>query len=362
MRMRWVAWGLCLFLGLGCELKTVDGAGGPDIDIDIDEVGNDLQDAAMQLEDLEICPGYTLPELLQANSLTPECREELLSFLPDPEATFEGKLLSPGGVRDVGGELHLLLQGVDAEGAAISADVLAAATVSVVVEGETRVLEAGEYTITLTANLPTDLVSIAVVNDYSASMFDGDLRDVEGVEQALFSLIPPIHETEVIRFSTEVETLLPFGTDADALNDALAFDPDYERNTTALIDGLGTAATDLALRERPVKIVLLSTDGRENASMMYEQAAVLEQLDDDHVFVIALGALLADVPFLRELTRGRGVFVYTREFSALQTAVMPYLESLHELIEVRIAELDPPPSEVHVELDGMDMMLTAPVP
>jgi hypothetical protein len=34
-----------------------------------------------------------------------------------------------------------------------------------------------------------------------------------------------------------------------------------------------------------------------------EQEAVPAQLHEDHVFVIALGALLADTPFVRELTR-----------------------------------------------------------
>lgn len=359
MHIRWMAWGLCLVLLAGCKVKTEDGAG--DLDDTLDEINDDLQDASIDLDDLEICPGYTLPELLSANSLTPECRQELLSFLPDPQATFENKLLSPGGARVTDGELQVLLQGVDAEGTAISAEALATATVSVMIDGELRVLQEGEYSITLTADLPTDLLSIAVVNDYSASMLTGDLRDVADVEQTLYSLLPAIHETEVIRFSTEVETTLPFTTDGDALNDALAYDADFERETTALIDGLGTGATDLSDRERPVKIILLSTDGGENASTMYMQDAVLAQLDDDHVFVIALGALLADVDFMRELTRGRGVFVYTREFSALQTAVMPFLESLKELVEVHIPEMDPPPTAVHIAYDGMELMLT-PVP
>lgn len=358
MRVQWLAWGLGLSLGLSaCNIKVDDDAGnGPNIDID--DIENAARDAASQLDDLEICDGYTLPELLRANSLSAECRQELLSFLPDPEATFESQLLSPGGLREGEGDVRFLLQGVDVEGAAIGADALANATVSVKVDGELRVLEASEYTIVLGADLPSDLLSVSVVNDYSASMFDRDLRDVAGVEQTLFTLLPAIDETEVLRFSTEVETLLPFSTDGDALDDALAFDADYDRNTTALIDALGTSADHLEDRERPVKILILSSDGGENASTMYQKPAVLAALDDQRVFVIALGALLADVPFLRELTRGRGVFVYTREFSALQGAVMPYLESLKELIEVRIAELDPPPSEVRVELDGMELVLT----
>jgi hypothetical protein len=354
----WIA--IAVSLLAGCKLKAMDddGSGGTGVHFDPDDVINDLRDAAGELDDLEICPGYTLPELLNASSLSEECREELLSFLPEPQATFEDKLLAPGGLRSEAGELRFLLQGVDGDGVAISADALASAEISVTTSAGVRVLAEGEYSITLTADLPTDLLSIAVVNDYSASMFDADLRDVEEAEQTLFTLLPKVHETEVIRFSTEVETVLPFGTDADALDMALAYDDGFERMTTALLDGLGTGAGDLAGRQRPVRILILSTDGGENASTMFEEAQVFDALDESHVFVIALGALLADVDFMRELTRERGVFVYTREFNALLDTVMPLFESLEQMVQVEIAELDPPPEEVHVRLDGQMLTLT----
>jgi hypothetical protein len=355
---------IALCLTAGCKLKAMDddgsgGSAGTGINFDPDDFIDDVKDAASQLDDLEICPGYTAQELLKANSLSEECREALLSFLPDPEATFEDKLLSPGGLRaDADGNFEFLLQGVNGEGVAISAEALASAEISITTSEGTRVLEQDEYSITLTADLPTDLLSISVVNDYSASMFDADLRDVEEAERTLFMLMPPIHETEVIRFSTEVETTLPFGTDADALDMALTYDDSFERETTALLDGLGTGVTSLGARERPVKILILSTDGGENASTMYEQAEVFAALDEHHVFVIALGALLADVDFMRDLTRERGVFVYTREFNALLDTVQPLLESLEQMVQVELAELDPPPDEVHVMLDGQMLTLT----
>ena len=71
----------------------------------------------------------------------------------------------------------------------------------------------------------------------------------------------------MIRFSTELETLLELGTHAKALESALAYDAEYDRNTTALIDGL-----------------------EENASTLFEEADVLAQLDEERVFVIALVA------------------------------------------------------------------------
>jgi hypothetical protein len=109
-----------------------------------------------------------------------------------------------------------------------------------------------------------------------------------------------------------------------------------------------------------VRVLLVSTDGGENASMEFAQDEVLAALDDAGVFVVVLGALLADVDFMRELADGRGVFFYTREFSALQAAAMPYLASLKQLVELRIAELDPPPSEVRIALGELELELSAP--
>ena len=362
--MRFVlAWWAAVVLIASCKVTTGDdvpGPSGPDID-DLDDVQDRLRDAAAQLDDLEICPGYTVDELLEANALSRECRDALLSFLPEPQTTFEARLLAPGGARWTDGELRVLLQGADAGGAAFSADALAAIEVRVMVGGELRLLADGEYTFSAAADLPTDLLSLAVVNDYSASMLEGDLRDVEDVELALFDCLPPVHETEVIRFSTEVETLLPFSSDADAIDGALAFDDGFERNTTALLDALGTAAGDLGTRARPVRILVLSTDGRENASQSFMQAQVLAALDEGDVFVVALGALLADVDFMRELADGRGVFFYTREFSALQSAAMPYLDSLKELVELRIPSGEQPTS-VRLALGELELTLAVDAP
>lgn len=352
---------LCVAVALiaSCKVKTDDDMPGPsvpDLD-DLDDVQDRLRDAATNLDDLEICPGYTVDELLQANSLSPQCRDALLSFLPEPQTTFEERLVAPGGARWADGELHVLLQGADGSGAALAADALAAIEVHVTVGGQENLLAEGEYTFAASAELPSDLLSIAVVNDYSASMLEGDLRDVEDVERLLFECMPPVHETEVIRFSTEVENVLPFSSDRDAIDGALAFDDGFERNTTALLDALGTAASDLGMRPRPVRLVVLSTDGRENASQAFDQMQVLAALDDGSVFVVALGALLADVDYLRELTDGRGVFFYTREFSALQSAAMPYLDSLKELVELHVPS-EEPPSRVRLTLGELELDLS----
>ncbi|MGD8862914.1 MAG: vWA domain-containing protein [Myxococcales bacterium] len=339
---------------LGCQVEAGDGGGGLDLD-GID--GQDVQDAIDQARDVEICPGYTVEELLEADSLSDECREALLSFLPEPQNSAEGRLMAPGGVRQVDGELHLVLQGVDGEGVALDAEALATVEVKVTVDGETRVLADDERSVALAAELPDGLVAVSVVNDYSASMLERDLRDVADVEGELFECLPPVYEAEVVRFSDLVETRLEFTSDATALAEAVAYDEGFDRGTTALLDGLGIATASLAGHPADVRILVVSTDGGENASTMFEQPEVLAALDDAGVFVVVMGALLADVDFMRDLARDRGVYFYTREFSALQAAAEPLLDAFKETVELRIAELDPPPEQVRVAAGELELTL-----
>lgn len=345
--MTYVSWGarrggtaallFAMTLVGGCKIDTegVEKLNDPD---ELERLGEQIVDEA---RDLEVCPGYTLEELFQANSLSDECRDSLLSFLPEPETSFEGRLVATGGARVDGGTVHVLLQGADAEGAAIAAaDLTGSLEVSLTLADGARALDATEYEVVAAADLDTDLVSVAVVNDYSASMLDGDLDDVEALQRALFECLPPVHETEVLRFSAEVQTALEFSSDAAAIDEALGPDPDFDRDTTALFDAIGTAVEDLSGRTRPVKILILSTDGGENSSMSFEEADVLSGLADEGIFVVAMGSLLADLDFMKTITRDRGVYFYTREFNALAEAAGPYTASLKELIELQVPMID----------------------
>ena len=339
-------WGAALLFVAGCQVKTMDGEDDgssssskspPKIDLDTDKLKDQVDDAVDMARNVEICPGYSVEELLEADALSDQCRDALLSFLPKPQNTFDGRLLAPGGARVVDGELHVLLQAADGEGAAVAAAALSAGLeVSLEIDGAASALAEGGFSFRAAGDLPTDLLSIAVVNDYSASMLDGDLDDVEDVEQALFSCLPPVHETEVIRFSEQVTKVLEFSSDREAIDAALARDDDFDRGTTALLDGLGTGLEDLSGRERPVHLVVLATDGRENASTMFEKAEVLAELDRPDTFIVVLAGLLAHVDTVKELAAGNGVYFYTREFADLAESVEPFCESLSELTELHI--------------------------
>jgi len=360
MRKRLGYWGAALLLAAGCQGKTNDvGTGDTKTSppkIDPDKIKDQVDDVVDMARNVEICPGYTVDELLEADSLSDECRAALLSFLPKPQNSFTGRLLAPGGARVMDGELRILLQAADGEGAAVSSvDLRAGLELGLELSAGKRAVAADRLSFFGAAELDSDLLSIAVVNDYSASMLDGDLDDVEAVERSFMRCLPPVHETEVIRFSETVTRVLEFSSDAAAIHGALERDDDFERGTTALFDGLGSGLEDLRERERPVHLVILATDGRENASTMFEKAELLSELAQSGTFIAVLGGLLADVDTIKELAAGSGVYFYAREFSALAASVEPFCDSLAQLTELRIpldeADIPTQVSLTHAELD-----------
>jgi hypothetical protein len=326
---------MCAVVLAGCNIKAANGSDDSNHS-NTDDVKKQIDKTIDKADEIEICPGFTLDELLHADALSPECREALLSFLPRPETTFKAGLFAPGGAHSADGKIAIALQGADKDGAALTSDDLQKLELSVVVNGETQKLDSADYEFTASADLPTDLLSIAVVNDYSASMTDGDLDDLEAIERSFFKCLPPIHETEVVRFSTTSEHAVEFTSDAAKIQRALERDDHFKRETTALFDALGTAFDDLNQRTRPVQLIVLATDGGENASKTWMKPEVLEALRSQRNFIVVLGALLADVNLMRDLAGTGGVFFYTREFRSLAAGAEPYCDALANTVQLTL--------------------------
>jgi hypothetical protein len=323
-----VRWRLVLFLGLGTSLVSacnlqVDSPKG-DLDDTIDETIDKLPDIE-DVANFKICGDQTLQDLVNADGLSDECRDKVESFLPEPQTNFESRIAVLGDMVDGNGARTIYFVAADAAGNAIDPQFSADLSVSATVDGSAKVLVEGEFSF----ELPQlgDIISLGVVNDYSASMRDADLNDVAEIEHDLFTYVPAIYEAEVTQFSEMVTVKQPFTSDETTLLSAVAKDPNYERASTALYDGMGTALTSLNARTRPVRVLLVSTDGKENASMTYMEPALLTAIEQGDVFVIMLGALFADVATLKRLSGDHGVFFYARGYGRLKSAVRGLLES-----------------------------------
>jgi len=309
----------------------------------------DLQN---QVDGTVICDGQTLKELTQAKSISDECKAELTAYLPQPETSFSSRIVVLGTKLDpVTGALSIFVQGADAQGTAIDRQTWASATVSVA----GTALITGSFTVTAVADLPGDWISLGIVNDYSASMSTADLGTVAQIESDLFSYVPKVYEAEVTLFSTEVRLKQAFTQDQALLLGAVQYDATFPRDLTALYDGMGTGLDSLMQRSRPIRILLVSTDGLENSSTKYTKPPIVQKISDQRIVVVMLGALFADVTEMKSLMGPRGVFFYTPLYKDLRASVEQYLSSAAGMVEVRIPPEQAQARPIHIEAGGVSV-------
>ena len=85
---------------------------------------------------------------------------------------------------------------------------------------------------------------------------------------------------------------------------------------------------------------MVATDGRENASQTYTQKDVLDNLArEQRIPMIILGALLADLPLMREVAKEtNGIFMYNRLFLYLERDFSRLSAILVETIALELHE------------------------
>lgn len=340
----WPVTALLLLTIPACDLKSATDALG--------DAGVDL-DAIPEPDDIVVCDGMTLKELASANELSDSCRAAIESHLPRPETNFQGKLFAYGPTLNASGDAVIYVHGVDASGAALDAETLATASVTVTLNGQATRLAEGEFSIRAASDVPTDLLSLGIVTDYSASMTNSDLQTAAALHSLFVTLAPPLYEAEVTLFSDMVFQKQSFTTDSVALEAAVAIDDSIERESTALYDGMGDALEGLVARTRPVKLLWVSTDGLENASTRHQRSALLQTIANEGIFVIMVGALFADIAELKSLMGARGVFFYGPYFSDVKPMVERYIDSFQNLVAVTLAPGFAGAEAVDIDVDGL---------
>ena len=265
----------------------------------------------------QVCDGQTLGELERSDSVSDGCKAELGAYLPASSDNSAGRVVVLGSETRGDGSLRVFVAGMDAGGAPLSASAYAAAHVSVHGEGGAFVESGALLHAAGFSTLDEDALSLEFVNDYSASMSLSDLRVVERIQHDLVAALPPIYEGEVTLFSNEVRVKQAFTSDRVTLLAAVERDEHFERKLTALYDGMGNGLDSLAARNRPARVLMVATDGRENASVAYKKSDVVKGIADDGVFVVMLGALFANESELAALAGPRGVYFYTPLYADL---------------------------------------------
>jgi hypothetical protein len=350
--VRKLSWSYLYVLALGlsgaCSLSA--GAKVDDLDDAIEETVDEIPDPGDIDLNVKVCGDQTLGDLFEGDAISDECRDKVESFLPEAQSSFESRVVVLGQTKAESGERTLFVIGADASGNALFTTP-PEAKVSVELNGELSVVA----NVGVELPLDGDLLSLSVVNDYSASMRDEDLEIVSEIETDLFSLMPPIYEGETTQFSDVVDVKQAFSEDETALLASVAIDSAYERGSTALHDGMGVALASLTTRARPLRVLLVSTDGAENASTMFTEDQLLTTIDGEKIVVIMLGALFADVKTLRTLSGDRGIFFYTRGYLRLKTAVQGLVDALTHVAAVHLPASTADATSATVEIAGQSV-------
>jgi hypothetical protein len=300
------------------------------------------------------CEGLTLEELRTQNGITDPCRHAVEGVLSDFETNFKGKLVAYGSQGST-----LYVSGVSSSGAPLAAVDFQGASVTAISNGVETPLAPGDFTVSALAGSASPLMSISAVNDYSGSMRDEDIDTVAQIETELLTYLPGIYEGEVIDFSDSVEVRLPFSSSSQAVLGAVARDPNYPRDSTALYDAMGQGLGDLLGRPRPIRVLFVATDGMENSSQHETQDGLLAMLSaNPKTVVIMLGTLFADVDAMKRFASGNGIFVYAPALTTLQSNFHSFLQSLSGMSQITIGAAHQGAQAYRVEAGGASVTFT----
>jgi hypothetical protein len=311
----------------------------------------DAQDAA----DTPVCDGQTLGELARVETVSDACKAELTPYLPASSDDARGRVVVLGSEQRDDGSLRAFVAGTDAGGEPLSTAAFAAARVSVRGDGGVFAESGAALQATAFGKLGEDALSLELVNDYSESMNLADLRVVQRAQHDLIAALPPIYEGEVMLFSNEVRVKQAFTTDRTALLGAVEYDTHFVRKLTALYDGMGNGLDSLTARSRPARVLMVATDGLENASVAYKKSDVVKTIADDGVFVIMLGALFANESELKSLAGPRGVYFYTPLYADLGAQWNAWISALAHGAAIDIPAATAQKRPLRLEIAGEDV-------
>jgi len=241
-----------------------------------------------------------------------------------------------------------------------------------------------------------DVLSLVTLADYSSSISLADLQGIGDLYDVVLDNARPGFEAETINFSTNPEDPyivtkpepLPnesssWTTDLAALKDANDYDAAFPRVNTPLFDAMGTGllgpldsinplgdGLGLVERNRPATLLMVQSDGVDNASLTISENQLVLLMDRCHTTPIMLGTFQLDTDIdkilegratLENLAGTRGAFVNALNASFLEAAITPFAESLGNLVVFTLYKhTNFAGTTVRIEVDSLGASATEP--
>lgn len=274
-----------------------------------------------------------------------------ISFFDVPQIT--GLFILGTEVDGGTGELKLYVHGVKQNGQPMT---IADFEQAVLTVGGTEFDRPADWDVAAVAD--GSVLSVATLADYSLSITDADLEGMGDLYDIVINGIPAGFESEHINFSSTAQvpaiTVKPGAVNphwSSNLNDLLAandLDAAQERDNTTLFDAMGIAlmgpsnnwfnpigdSHGLVERTPPASLLIVQSDGQDNASLDMTQNELTALIDRCHTTTVMLGTFRSEVDalVLDDLAGSRGVAVNALNTNFLEAAIGPYADSLGNLV------------------------------
>lgn len=285
---------------------------------------------------LEDCETSDLDALQASNDISDECRATLYELLPS-EGRVGGRLLHLGTERDAD-MARLYVAATDAEGRGRSLSAGELRVVATMEDGSEVALEG--ISVAPVESCESPALAMSSILDYSASMRQEDIEDATTLFRTLYAAVPAgCLESDAIFFSATVDRRAGFSSSVEEMRAAMSWDPSYRRASTALFDAMGLGLEGLSEREAPARLLVVATDGRENASGRWGEAELVAAARQNGARIVVLGSLLSDVDAMGDLAaQSGGLFLYRPRLSDLREEVDRLGDALAHLQSVTVRD------------------------
>ena len=268
--------------------------------------------------DLSFLDDCDIDTLKKQNTISDDCREAIADLLEKAENNLGNNIIRIGEGK-IDGNPVLFLIGTDKNGAPVDIS-----SSNIDVEGDKNgtfnSLNQEDYQVTNSGDYSGIHMSLSSIIDYSGSMRDQDIDDAVDIYNDVFASLNPNFESEIRIFSQSVLRKSGFTSDINTLRNHISRDRNFPRSTTALLDAMGEGLTALSTRDKPVRLLIVSTDGLENASVVYTRESQIYNLAKQYnIPVMIFGSMFADINFMRKMAREtNGIYIYNRTFFKLK--------------------------------------------
>lgn len=266
------------------------------------------------------------------STLNELCRD-LEGYLDTDISSFTTAQSQAMPTADIAEEKRTYIMLTNSEGDPITDVVADDVTVEVSTDGGETYAEVAVDSVTNLADVTEVQASLGMLIDYSGSIMDSDLEDVNSGLGLFYDNTFPTeassaYQSAVIKFSNEVTVVQDFTSSKTALGAAVD-DTSYARLSTSLYDAIYDGVTEIIDEPTALNLLILFTDGVDNHSVHSKDEAIAQAVDHK-VPVCVVGVGFADVSTLREIAEDTGCFfIYKTLFSDLDLAFEVFSDQIN---------------------------------